>query len=369
MNKDQIRREDLIQKMISMNEVCVTENRSFSDEEQVRYEEYQDKLDEIERQERIRTKQEMRRHTWACQDDEIRKDGKNMEFTNAMKDLLKKEGLVNMTDLEVRAGNGVTDSSHVSTKHARPENFLDQVFMDATHDNLLVQLCHVVQSASETKLLIGAEIGKMVALSELEELQVKDFETSMKQIVPQRMGIGTVVSRLMIETEVFDVASHVQRLFAKSLALTIEAEIAKTLDQAEDIPVAVEAQDQSVLNTIVGVLATFPENLRANSVILVNPTTYSKILMEQDGVCRNLLSFEFDESLRAKVCGVPIVVSEEVQGLYVGNLQDVLAVAVNMNRFEGENLPRQNAVSFTMNVYMGATIKLPKAMRKITLAE
>ena len=101
----------------------------------------------------------------------------------------------------------------------------------------------------------------------------------------------------------------------------------------------------------------------------MNPTTYSKILMEQDGVGRNLLSYEFDESLRAKVCGVPIIVSEEVQGLYVGNLQDVLAVAVNMNRFEGENLPRQNAVSFTMNVYVGATIKLPKAMRKITLAE
>lgn len=360
MTKDQ-----LINTMIEMNNRCLVENRSFTPEEQDIYDDYQEQLEREERKIKRQTE-------WVCQEDsDIRKDGKNMEFTNAMKDLLKKEGLVNMTDLtvETRAGNGVTDSSYVTKKHARPDNFLDQVFMDATHDNLLVQLCHVVQSASETKLLIGAEIGKMVALSELEELQVKDFETAMKTIVPQRMGIGTVVSRLMIETEAFDVASHVQRLFAKSLALTIEAEIAKTLDNADDIPVAVQAQDQSVLNTIVGVLATFPENLRANSVILVNPTTYSKILMEQDGVGRNLLSYEFDESLRAKVCGVPIIVSEEIQGLYVGNLQDVLAVAVNMNRFEGENLPRQNAVSFTMNVYVGATIKLPKAMRKITLAE
>ena len=215
-------KNEIIEELLRLNNQCIMEQRDFTQSESEYYDMLDSELRKIE-------KEEIRRNC-KVETDSNRKDGKNnMEFTNAMKDLLKKEGLVNMTDLtvETHAGNGVTDSSYVTKKHARPDNFLDQVFMDATHDNLLVQLCHVVQSASETKLLIGAEIGKMVALSELEELQVKDFETAMKTIVPQRMGIGTVVSRLMIETEAFDVASHVQRLFAKSLALTIEAEIAK----------------------------------------------------------------------------------------------------------------------------------------------
>ena len=80
---------------------------------------------------------------------------------------------------------------------------------------------------------------------------------------------------------------------------------------------------------------------------------------------RNLLDFQFENSLRAKVCGVPVIISEQVQAVYVGSLRDSVAVGVNVHSLEAEQLPRRDAVSFAMNAYVGSCVVLPNAVKKL----
>ncbi|MTN81810.1 phage major capsid protein [Turicibacter sanguinis] len=365
MNKN-----ELIEKMLQMNEMVVQEQRDFSDEEQNYYDSLEKELRQIQKQE-IRQNCNVQSDLENRNRKELKGNMNNMDFSNAIKNNVKNEGLVNLTNLcvETRTGNGVTVHDSVTKVHNRPDNFLDGVFMEAVHQNLLLQLAHVIQSSSESKLLIGEEMGELKKLGEMEEIVDTDFVTNLKTILPERYGMATTVSRLLMDSASFDAGSHVQRLFARSLACTVEKIIADVLDNDEDIQVVAQAQEMTILNTLVGTLAVMPEGLRTNACIIMNPTDYSKMVTEVDSVGRNILDFSLQNSLRCTVMGVPVVISEKVQHIYVGSLFDAVAIAVNLNRFEAEQKPRNNAVAFYINVYAGGTVKTAGAVKRVVLAE
>ena len=280
----------------------------------------------------------------------------------------KNEGLVKLNDLEYRAAvvTATADTTLGTNKqHVVPVNFVQGVVMDAVHDNFLLGMVKVVQSENEQRITVADYMGEMKDLKEMEEIALEDFITAEKQIILNRKGCATMVSRHLINSANFDVQGHVGKIFSHALAVTLEKLVAKALDADTEVEANKVQYTGSLLKALVAQLAVMPESLRASSAIIMNPQAYQAMLGEEDSVGRNLLDFQYENSLRAKVCGVPVVISEQVQAVYVGSLRDAVAVGVNVRSLEAEQLPRRDAVSFAMNAYVGATVVLPNAVKKL----
>ena len=325
--------------------------------------------DEIETlREEIKTYQEeIRKNTVTITTDTEGKEIKmktKTDFNLELREQVKEKGIQNVSDLEYRA-NVVTSTAVGSsnTQHAVPVDFLGSVLYEAQHDNFLLSMVDVLRTENETQITVADYMGAMKDLKEMEELADSDFITSEKSIQLSRKGCATTVSRHLMQSANFNVQQHVAKIFGQSLAVTCEELIAKALkDESEIEAVTCEG---SLLKSIVQVLAVMPESLRRSACIFVNPKTYGELLTEEDANGRNLLDFNYQNSLRAKIAGVPVVVSEKVDAIYVGSLKDAVKVGYSPRSLEAENQPRKDAVSFYLNAYLGSCVVLPSAVVKI----
>ena len=139
--------------------------------------------------------------------------------------------------------------------------------------------------------------------------------------------------------------------------------IAKALK--EEVEIETTEYEGSALTAIVKTLALMPESLRRSTCIIVNPQTYGDILTEEDANGRSILDWNYENSLRAKVAGVPVVVSEKVDAIYVGSLKDGVKIGYSPRSLEAENQPRKDAVLFFFNVYTNACVVLPSAVKRL----
>ena len=71
--------------------------------------------------------------------------------------------------------------------------------------------------------------------------------------------------------------------------------------------------------------------------------------------------------LRAKIAGVPLVISAEIgdDEIYVGSLKDAVKIGYSPRSLEAERAPRKDAISFFLNVYMGSCVVLPGAVKRL----
>lgn len=358
-----VQKNNILDRMSAINEKCVAEKRKRNMVEQMEFDKLERELAEVEFS--IENEQRRIRSGCVCTTSETRKDDKKM--TTDFQKAISREGRVDLTETRANTATQVEGTHQVVQT---PGRFVDQVYMDAVHGNLLLSLCTVFQTEENNRILVGERLGKMQQLGELDEIDDKNFVTNEHALVPERYGVANTISRHLINTQGFDVQAHVQRLFAQSLAETMEELIANALDAVDEGLTVVdinEAEEHNLLQEIVKVLAVQPESLRANSVIVMHPQMYAKMLTMEDAVGRSLLDYSYDQSLRAKICGVPVIVSAEVDqnNVYVGSLKDAVVAAVNIQNFESEQKPRANAVSFFMNVYAGAVVKQPAALTRI----
>ena len=355
----------------------VDEQRNFTRNEQNKFNTYYDFLSKEDRQKFDKIINDMNSSSIfnieLRSQNENRKEEKRMNNQNDLNYELretigKNEGLVKLNNLEYRAGvvTATADTTLGTNKqHAVPVNFVQGVVMDAVHDNFLLGMVKVVQSENEQRITVADYMGEMKDLKEMEEIALEDFITAEKQIVLNRKGCATMVSRHLINSANFDVQAHVGKIFSHALAVTLEKLVAKALDADTEVEGAKVQYQGSLLKALVAQLAVMPESLRASSAIVMNPQAYQAMLGEEDSIGRNLLDFAFENSLRAKVCGVPVIISEQVQAIYVGSLRDAVAVGVNVRSLEAEQLPRRDAVSFAMNAYVGSCVVLPNAVKKL----
>lgn len=280
-----------------------------------------------------------------------------------LREQVKEKGIQNVSDLEYRANVVTSTAVGSNTQHTTPVDFLSSVLFEAQHDNFLLSMVDVLRTENETQITVADYMGAMKDLKEMEELADSDFITSEKSIQLSRKGCATTVSRHLMQSANFNVQQHVAKIFGQSLAVTCEELIAKALkDESEIETVTCEG---SLLKSIVQALAVMPESLRRSACIFVNPTTYGELLTEEDANGRNLLDFNYQNSLRAKIAGVPVVVSEKVDAIYVGSLKDAVKVGYSPRSLEAENQPRKDAVSFYLNAYLGSCVVLPSAVVKI----
>lgn len=283
-----------------------------------------------------------------------------------LREQVKEKGIQNVGDLEYRA-NVVTSTAVGSsnTQHAVPVDFLGGVLFEAQHDNFLLSMVDVLRTENETQITVADYTGPMKDLKELEEIADSDFITSEKSIQLSRKGCATTVSQHLMQSANFNVQQHVAKIFGQSLATTCEQLIAKTLK--EEVEIETVTYEGSALKAIVQSLAVMPESLRRSACIFVNPTTYANILGEEDSVGRNLLDFNYQNSLRAKIAGVPLVISAEIDDdeIYVGSLKDAVKIGYSPRSLEAERAPRKDAISFFLNVYMGSCVVLPGAVKRL----
>lgn len=354
----------------------VDEQRNFTRNEQNKFNTYYDFLSKEDRQKFDKIIDDMNkssifkieiRQNQNRKEEEKRMNNNDLNY-ELRETIGKNEGLVKLNDLEYRAGvvTATADTTLGTNKqHAVPVNFVQGVVMDAVHDNFLLGMVKVVQSENEQRITVADYMGEMKDLKEMEEIALEDFITAEKQIVLNRKGCATMVSRHLINSANFDVQGHVGKIFSHALAVTLEKLVAKALDADTEVEANKVQYQGSLLKALVAQLAVMPESLRASSAIIMNPQAYQAMLGEEDSVGRNLLDFSFENSLRAKVCGVPVIISEQVQAVYVGSLRDAVAVGVNVRSLEAEQLPRRDAVSFAMNAYVGSCVVLPNAVKKL----
>ena len=360
-----IQKNNILDRMSMINERCVSEKRKRNFNEQREFDNLERELSEVEFA--IDAEQRRIRSGCVCTTSETRKDDRKMtDFQKA----INKEGRVDLTETRANTATQVEGAHQVVQT---PGRFVDQVYMDAVHGNLLLSLCTVFQTEENNRILVGERLGKMQQLGELDEIDDKNFVTNEHALVPERYGVANTISRHLINTQGFDVQAHVQRLFAQSLAETMEQLIANALDAVDEglTMVDFDGKECSLLQEIVKTLAVQPESLRHNSTIIMHPEMYAEMIVEEDAVGRNILDYSFDQTLRAKICGVPVIVSAEVDrnNVYVGSLKDAVVAAVNIQNFESEQKPRANAVSFFMNVYAGAVVKQPAALTRIAFQQ
>ena len=283
-----------------------------------------------------------------------------------LREQVKEKGIQNVGDLEYRANVVTSTAVGSNTQHTVPVDFLGGVLFEAQHDNFLLSMVDVLRTENETQITVADYTGPMKDLKEMEEIADSDFITSEKSIQLSRKGCATTVSQHLMQSANFNVQQHVAKIFGQSLATTCEQLIAKALKDETEIEAV--TYEGSALKAIVQSLAVMPESLRRSACIIVSPETYANILGEEDSVGRNLLDFNYQNSLRAKIAGVPLVISAEIgdDEIYVGSLKDAVKIGYSPRSLEAERAPRKDAISFYLNVYMGSCVVLPGAVKRLT---
>lgn len=285
------------------------------------------------------------------------------DFNLELREQVKEKGIQNVSDMEYRANVVTSTATGVNTQHTTPVDFLSSVLFEAQHDNFLLSMVDVLRTENETQITVADYMGAMKDLKEMEEIADEDFITAEKSIQLSRKGCATTVSRHLMQSANFNVQQHVAKIFGQSLAVTCEELIAKALKEESEIETV--TYEGSALKAIVQSLAVMPESLRRSACIFVNPKTYGELLTEEDANGRNLLDFNYQNSLRAKIAGVSCVVSEKVDAIYVGSLKDAVKVGYSPRSLEAENQPRKDAVSFYLNAYLGSCVVLPSAVKRL----
>ena len=283
-----------------------------------------------------------------------------------LREQVKEKGIQNVSDMEYRANVVTSTAVGSNTQHAVPVDFLGGVLFEAQHDNFLLSMVDVLRTENETQITVADYTGPMKDLKEMEEIADSDFITSEKSIQLSRKGCATTVSQHLMQSANFNVQQHVAKIFGQSLAVTCEEMIAKALKDETEIETT--EYEGSALTAIVKTLALMPESLRRSTCIIVNPQTYGDILTEEDANGRSILDWNYENSLRAKIAGVPLVISAEIgdDEIYVGSLKDAVKIGYSPRSLEAERSPRKDAISFFLNAYMGSCVVLPGAVKRLT---
>ena len=244
----------------------VDEQRNFTRNEQNKFNTYYDFLSKEDRQKFDKIIDDMNkssifqieiRQNQNRKEEEKRMNNNDLNFELREK-IGKNEGLVKLNDLEYRAAvvTATADTTLGTNKqHAVPVNFVQGVVMDACHDNFLLGMVKVVQSENEQRITVADYMGEMKDLKEMEEIALEDFITAEKQIVLNRKGCATMVSRHLINSANFDVQAHVGKIFSHALAVTLEKLVAKALDADTEVEADKVQYQGSLLKALVAQLA------------------------------------------------------------------------------------------------------------------
>ena len=328
--------------------------------------------DAIENNESLTETQEKRLaqiNMWLENQTEIRQTKGNDKMNNKeFLKQLKEEKEINMNEIEIR-GTGTQYAPEGNSQIEVPQNLVAGILMEAQRSNELFKRVHMIQTSQDTKLNVGSyQQEELAQLDEFEQINMKDFATNHVEVVMNRYGTGTRVSRRLIQASNFDVMQHCQLLMGDRLGLTCENKVIQALEAHENVQkVGYLADDvyETPLNALVkGLLKLKPVD-RSQAVCVCSPAYFEACLLQQDGNGRNQLSYDL-QSVRPSVMGVPVVVSDALEsGAYIGNFNRAVVACVNIEGIKAVDEPSVNAVDVFLNAYFGVAVQMPEAVVRI----
>lgn len=295
----------------------------------------------------------------------MKNENRNQEFLRQ----LKEEKEINMTNIEVRATGTQYAPVENNSQVEVPQNLVKGILMEAQRQNELFNRVHMIHTSQNTKLNVGSyQQMELAQLDEFEEISMQDFSVSHCEIVMNRYGTGSRLSRRLIQASNFDVMQHCCLLFGDRLGLTCEKEVVRVLQANNKVQkVGYLADDvyETPLNALVkGLLKLKPVD-RAQAVCVCSPDYFEKCVLQQDGNGRNQLSYSLD-GVRPSIMGVPVVVSDALEtGAYIGNFGRAVVACVNIEHIKAVDMPNVHAVDIFLNAYFGVAVQMPEAVVRI----
>ena len=337
----------------SLLQMALSEKRSLDSVEQDKLEHYQNKLQNLKNQ-RFGNRKEEKRMT-------------NKEFLKQLEE--KRELNIEDLDKELRqVGTQYAPVADGTTQVEVPQNIMAGILMEAQRTNEIFGRCTFIATSQDTKLNVGAyQQEELAQLKEFQEINMKDFDTDHVEVVLNRYGTGTRVSKRLVASSNFDIMQHVRLLMGDRLGLTAEKLAIKALDKGVTAGkvAKVEYTDAKPLEALVKALLKLKPVDRAQAVVVCSPEFFEKAILEEDANGRNKLSYELQQ-IRPTVMGVPVVVSDALaDGAYIGNFRRAMVACVNLNELVAKDEPSVHAVDVFLNVYMGASVQMPEAVVRL----
>lgn len=293
------------------------------------------------------------------------RENRNQEFLRQ----LKEEKEIDMSNIEIRAVGSQYAPESGNSRIEVPQNLVKGILMEAQRSNELFNRVHMIQTSQNTKLNVGSyQQMELAQLDEFEEINMQDFQTSHVEVVMNRYGTGSRLSRRLIQASNFDVMQHCQLLMGDRLGMTCEKEVLRVLqanDQIQKVGYLADDVYETPLNALVkGLLKLKPVD-RSQAVCVCSPEYFEKCVLQQDGNGRNQLSYSLD-GVRPSVMGVPVVVSDALEsGAYIGNFGRAVVACVNIENIKAVDMPNVHAVDVFLNAYFGVAVQMPEAVVRI----
>lgn len=373
MNKN-----ELIEKMLQMNNRCIIENRSFSTEEEDCYAELERELKKIE-------KEEMRSQ-WACKSDniQIRKVcDVTMEKRELKNFLINKNEDVLISEVETRA-TGVTLKS--ANTGVVPQYVAGEVIRRLTEYAPLFAMAKTFV-INDGELNVPQEDSQNLFdvsfVGENEELDVNAIKFNTVKLVAKRCGAGVEVTQQLVNDSGIDIQSYVADLCARNLARGLNKAVLLgdgvnsfegilTVEGLEtDTTTALTADDLIKLTRMMN-----PEYVKG-SVLVMNREMFVKISQMTDGSGQFLMILDFrHESAVYSIGGVEVVIDDNMPSTKILMLNPLHALGalvrsnVVLKKVDGDrNAVLKGLVLFVVEMYADVKVINKDAIRVLKIQE
>ncbi|MDB8566260.1 phage major capsid protein [Turicibacter sanguinis] len=160
-------KNELIEKMLQMNDLCITENRSFTEQEEELYYSLEQQLKRLDR--------ELLRRSCNVESDNRKEDDVKMENNNLKEAILEKR---NLGDIEVRANHIGGMSEGVSLAPVQKTTLAQEIVRKLGEDGVLTQFLKFVPQKGHLKIPVCGNKSKVAMVSEGEVFPEKDLNLS-----------------------------------------------------------------------------------------------------------------------------------------------------------------------------------------------
>lgn len=310
----------IIDRMMKMNEIAVSENRTFNSVEEDEYRTLEAQLDEIEREERIKEKQE-RRSQWACQSDnqiQTRKD--DTEMKDFQEFLLNRNEKTYVTT-ETRDLVGTTLKAN--NENVVPTSVAQQVIQKMVDQSDLLRNATIF-NVGGGKLSVPREtttnLFECGFCGEAEAVQTHPLTFDVAKLEEVRVGASCTLTNQMIFDSGAAIVDYTLNLLVRRMTNTIEKNMLRGDKEAGQFSGLLNDENLPVLNvsaidadTLVMAIRSFHPSLLDGAVMLMNRETYKKVSVLKSGTGDFLMVPKFvEDTPKYMVNGTRVVVSEHL---------------------------------------------------------
>ncbi|UEL48313.1 phage major capsid protein [Terrisporobacter hibernicus] len=260
------------------------------------------------------------------QSKEIRtlKNTKEMKVED-MKDMEKRELLLNGTEVEVRdmtksnvAGETVTNGALVVDR-AKELGLKDYARIEKFNGNSIIPVQR-------------NKMGKLVKASELAEISKKDVLVEQVDLRPEKYALLTVVSEELINDASYNIESLIKEEGNQAIDETVEGMLADTLNKATGIiEISPITEGVITLDDINNLYFGLNAKYRKNAIFVVNDAHLKALVGLKDNDGQPILQRDLTQEFGYKLMGRPVIFCEDVTNMMFVDMEKAVVAGIGTN--------------------------------------